>query len=133
MHHHSDHCHHHTLVKANTSSPKVKLLLSVLILVGCFSVTELAIGLWSNSLALLADSGHMVSDTFAIGLTLFATWLSDHNSQKTTSKYHLIEIIAALINGIGLVATGDKPPLALTHFGLPGKELLVYNRRRRKF
>lgn len=104
MHHHSHHCHNHTLVKGNSSSPKVKLLLSVLILVGCFSVAELAIGLWSNSLALLADSGHMVSDTFALGITLFATWLSHHNPQKTTSKYHLIEIIAALINGIGLVA-----------------------------
>lgn len=46
----------------------------------------------------------MISDTFALGITLFATWLSAHNSQKTTSDYHLIEIIAALINGIGLVA-----------------------------
>lgn len=104
MHHHSHHCHNHTLVKGNSSSPKTKLLLSVLILVGCFSLAELAIGFWSNSLALLADSGHMISDTFALGITLFATWLSEHDSQKTNSKYHLIEIIAALINGIGLVA-----------------------------
>lgn len=58
----------------------------------------------------------MVADTFALGITLFATWLSGHNSQKTNSDYHLIEIIAALINGIGLVAIGDKPPLALTLF-----------------
>lgn len=49
----------------------------------------------------------MISDTFALGITLFATWLSHHNSQETTSDYHLIEIIAALINGIGLVAMGE--------------------------
>lgn len=103
-HHHSAHCHDHALVKDTSSSDKVALLSSVLVLVGCFSLAELAVGLWSNSLALLADSGHMISDTLALCITLFASWISQFNSSKKTFGYQRIEVISALINGIGLVA-----------------------------
>lgn len=103
-HHNSAHCHAHTLVKDSDRSDKVALLSSVLVLVGCFSLVELAVGLWSNSLALLADSGHMISDTFALCITLFASWISQFNSSKKTFGYQRIEVISALINGIGLVA-----------------------------
>ena len=104
-HHHSAHCHDHTLIKDTSRSHKVTLLSSVLVLVGCFSLVELAVGLWSNSLALLADSGHMISDTLALCITLFASWISQFKSSKeNTLGYQRIEVISALINGIGLVA-----------------------------
>lgn len=102
-HHHSAHCHDHTLIKNSRHPHKVALLSSVLLLVGCFSLAELAVGLWSNSLALLADSGHMISDTLALCITLFASWISQFNSSKKTFGYQRIEVISALINGIGLI------------------------------
>ena len=45
-------------------------------LIGSFFVAQLAIGLWSHSLSLLADAGHLLSDVAALGLTLLASWLA---------------------------------------------------------
>ncbi|MEB3339033.1 MAG: cation diffusion facilitator family transporter, partial [Leptolyngbyaceae bacterium] len=64
-----------------------------------------AVGLWSHSLALLADSEHMISDSLALGLALLATWLA--RSARTDAGVqgnHRVEVGAALINGVGLVA-----------------------------
>ena len=46
-----------------------------LLLIGSYMLAEVAGGLISNSLALLADAGHMVADATAIGLALVAIWL----------------------------------------------------------
>ncbi len=60
-------------------------------------------GLWSGSLALLADSSHMLSDVVAIGLSLFAMWFSARPaSASKTFGFHRFEIIAALFNGVTL-------------------------------
>jgi cobalt-zinc-cadmium efflux system protein len=64
-----------------------------------------AIGGWlTNSLALIADAGHMLTDVAALTLTLFAIWFAARpaTSQKTYGYYRL-EILAAFINGIALV------------------------------
>lgn len=98
MHHHSSNCVHGAFDSDSTRSNKVRLLWTALIIVGCFSLTELAVGFSCHSLALLAESGHMISDSFALGLALLATWLARSNSNRR------IETIAALANGIGLVA-----------------------------
>ncbi len=99
-HHHSSDCVHSSAFESegSTRSNKVRLLWTALIIVSCFSLTELAVGFWSHSLALLAESGHMISDSFALGLALLATWIARSNSNRR------IEILAALANGIGLVA-----------------------------
>ena len=99
-HHHSPDCVHSSAFESegSTRSNKVRLLWTALIIVSCFSLTELAVGFWSHSLALLAESGHMISDSFALGLALLATWIARSNSNRR------IEILAALANGIGLVA-----------------------------
>lgn len=65
---------------------------------------EFAGGIWSNSLALLADAGHMLADTAAIGLALFAAWFAAHPpSKQKTYGYYRLEILAAFLNGIVLV------------------------------
>lgn len=46
-------------------------------LVGVFFVVELAVGLWSGSLALLSDAGHMAADVVALGAALAATRIAD--------------------------------------------------------
>ena len=65
---------------------------------------EIAGGILSNSLALLSDAGHMVMDTAAISLSLFAVHLSMRPpSEKNSYSLVRIEIVAAFLNGITLV------------------------------
>jgi cobalt-zinc-cadmium efflux system protein len=64
-----------------------------------------AIGGWlTNSLALLADAGHMLTDVAALTLTLAAIWFASRPATaKKTFGYYRLEILAAFINGIALV------------------------------
>ncbi|HMO81620.1 MAG TPA: cation diffusion facilitator family transporter [Pyrinomonadaceae bacterium] len=64
-----------------------------------------AIGGWlTNSLALIADAGHMLTDVGAMSLTLFAFWFAGRPATSTkTYGYYRIEILAAFVNGIALV------------------------------
>lgn len=63
-----------------------------------------AVGGWlANSLALLADAGHMLTDVAAMALTLGAIWFASRPAtDKKTYGYYRLEILAALINGIAL-------------------------------
>ena len=82
-----------------------KRLAMTLGLVVVYMVAEIAGGLLTSSLALLADAGHMLSDAFSLGLALFALWIAQKpRSPERTFGYHRTEILAALANGITLVA-----------------------------
>jgi cobalt-zinc-cadmium efflux system protein len=62
-------------------------------------------GLVTGSLALLADAAHMLSDNIALGLALFAFWLAAKPPTPNRSfGYNRAEILAALFNGITIVA-----------------------------
>jgi cobalt-zinc-cadmium efflux system protein len=68
-------------------------------------VAEFVGGLATNSLALLADAGHMLTDVAALGLSLFALWAAQKPpTAKRTYGYYRLEILAALINGASLIA-----------------------------
>jgi cobalt-zinc-cadmium efflux system protein len=68
-------------------------------------VAEVVGGLASNSLALLADAGHMLADGAALGLSLFAIWAAQRPATpQRTFGYHRMEILAALANGATLIA-----------------------------
>ena len=68
-------------------------------------VAELVGGVLSHSLALLADAGHMLSDVAALGLSLFAAWISRRPATPARSYgYHRTEILAALANAATLIA-----------------------------
>lgn len=97
-HHHHDHGHHH-----HHSNNKKVLFISFL-LIFTFMIVEVIGGILTNSLALLSDAAHMLSDAFALGLSLFAFKLSEKvsNSNKTYG-YKRFEILAAFINGITLL------------------------------
>lgn len=61
-------------------------------------------GWWTNSLALIADAGHMLTDVAALSLTLGAIWFGSRPATaKKTFGYYRLEILAAFINGIALV------------------------------
>lgn len=70
-----------------------------------FMVAEVIGGLLTGSLALLADAGHMLSDSASLALALFAFWLSGRPATPERSfGYKRAEILAALANGVTLVA-----------------------------
>jgi len=82
-----------------------RALTVVLALTATFMVAEVAGGLLTGSLALLADAGHMLSDTFSVALALLAFWLADRPATPDRSfGYKRAEILAALFNGVTLVA-----------------------------
>ena len=82
-----------------------KRLAIVLVLVTAYMVAEVVGGLLTNSLALLADAGHMLSDAAALALSLFAIWIAQKPpTPKHTYGYYRTEILAALVNGATLVA-----------------------------
>lgn len=61
-------------------------------------------GWFANSLALIADAGHMLTDVAALSLTLAAIWFASRPATaKKTFGYYRLEILAAFINGIALV------------------------------
>jgi cobalt-zinc-cadmium efflux system protein len=93
------HAHH-----ADTADARRRLAL-VLVLTAAFMVAEVVGGLIAGSLALLADAGHMLSDSLSLGLALLAAWAAQRpaTSQRTFG-YKRAEILAALVNGIALVA-----------------------------
>lgn len=76
----------------------------VLALTGTFMVAELVGGLLANSLALLADAAHMLTDVAAIALSLFALWFAQRPATpEKTYGYLRLEILAALLNGATLI------------------------------
>jgi cobalt-zinc-cadmium efflux system protein len=76
----------------------------VLGLTATFMVVEAVAGWLTNSLTLLSDAGHMLTDVGAIALALFALWFSRQRSPSGLSFGYLrSEILAALINGVALL------------------------------
>jgi cobalt-zinc-cadmium efflux system protein len=80
-------------------------LRAALIMTSLFMVAEVVGGLVSNSLALLADAGHMLTDVGALAFSLFVAWLARQPATpKRTYGYLRFEILAALLNGATLLA-----------------------------
>lgn len=75
-----------------------------LMVTGTFMVVEFVGGLWTNSLALMADAGHMATDVGALGLSLFAAWIVRRPATaEKTYGYFRAEILAALVNASTLL------------------------------
>lgn len=67
-------------------------------------IAEIIGGVMSNSLALLSDAGHMLTDTLALALSFFAMKFADMPAtEKKTFGFYRLEILAALLNGVVLV------------------------------
>ncbi|CAM3714359.1 cation diffusion facilitator family transporter [Marinicrinis lubricantis] len=95
--HHAGH-HHHVDVEGN----KKGLLIALSITLGIM-LLEFFGGLFTNSLALLSDSGHMLSDASSLALSLIAFWYAARPaSPQKTFGYYRFEILAALLNGVTL-------------------------------
>ena len=81
-----------------------KALLIALGITGTIMIVEAVGGILSNSLALLSDAGHMLTDLMSLLLSLIALQLASRPSSATrTYGFYRMEILAALINGTTLI------------------------------
>ncbi|NIK79647.1 cobalt-zinc-cadmium efflux system protein [Paenibacillus castaneae] len=122
IHDHHGHSHSHDDHLGHHHGPNNKAgLLIALIITGGIMFLEFAGGLLTHSLALLADSGHMLSDTAALALSLAAMWFAVRaSSPKRTYGFHRFEVLAALLNGITLfVIAAFIIAEAIKRFGEP--------------
>ena len=89
------HAHH------NSNMRRVTLALT---LTGIFMVVEVIGGLLAGSLALLADAGHMLTDTMALALAAVAFHVSKRPADgRLTYGYQRFQILAAFVNGLSLL------------------------------
>ena len=89
---------------SESRSVQQKNLRRVLLLTGVFMVVEVIAGLFTGSLALLADAGHMLTDVAALSLSAFALWMAGKPSTpENTYGYHRAEILAAVVNAVVLL------------------------------
>lgn len=102
--HSHDHHHHHDHSVSVTTDNRRKVLLA-LVLTAVFAGVEVAGGLLSGSLALIADAGHMLTDTAA----LLLAWAGFHFGQRAanprrTFGYLRLEVLAGFLNAVLLLA-----------------------------
>ena len=96
------HDHHRTAAAAHRTR-----LLAAFLITATVMLAQ-AVGGWlSGSLALLADAGHMLSDSAGLGLALAATWIASRPARgRWTFGWQRAEILAALVNGVILLVVG---------------------------
>ena len=87
-------------MERHTETLRLKLALAISCI---YFFAELIGGFLTNSLALLSDAGHMLSDIAALALSLFAFRIAKRPATvSSTYGYHRAEILAALFNGLTL-------------------------------
>lgn len=88
----------------SAGSRNKKSLAIVFGLTSFYLIVEIIGGLWTGSLALLADAGHMLTDVAGVGLALLAIWFAEKPaSPERTYGYYRVEILAALTNAVVLI------------------------------
>jgi cobalt-zinc-cadmium efflux system protein len=105
-HHHGSHSHAHDHGghAHGDGRDQMRRLRIALVITATFLVAEVVGGLMSNSLALLADAGHMLTDVAALALSLFVAWFSRQpHDPRRTYGYLRWEILAAFLNGATLL------------------------------
>lgn len=100
----NNHEHQHGHSHNHSHNANRKALTISFILIAGFMFVEFIGGYLTNSLALISDAGHMLSDAVALGLSLSALIFGARSATPSkTYGYKRFEILAALLNGIVLV------------------------------
>ena len=97
----TSHTHSHMREAAKQTTTRLALSLFLTL---AFVIIEAGAGIFANSLALLTDAAHNLTDVIALGLTWFAVRITEQpaNAQKTYG-YHRAGILVALLNSTTLV------------------------------
>ena len=99
-HTHVTHSHAH-LHGHHIHSSAPKAISQAIVITLIFMIIELVGGWFSNSLALISDGAHMLTDVGAMSLSLFALWIARRPATSTmTFGYHRAEILGALFSGL---------------------------------
>jgi len=89
---------------SHAANAPVRSLRIALALTAALLVVEIVGGFLSNSIAILADAGHMLTDVAALALALFVAWFSKQpETPQKTYGYLRWEILAAFVNGATLL------------------------------
>ena len=87
------------------TADNARRVLLALLLTGGFMLVEVIGGVLTGSLALIADAGHMLTDTAALALAWMAFRVARRpNDARRTYGYHRFQVLAAFVNGVTLVA-----------------------------
>lgn len=98
--HRSGDATHHHMVQGRNSW----VLAGAVVLTLGFAAVEAGVGFLANSLALIADAGHMVTDSMALGLALFAQVLARRPpSPRHSFGFGRSEALAAFVNGLAML------------------------------
>ncbi|SHF68679.1 cobalt-zinc-cadmium efflux system protein [Modicisalibacter ilicicola DSM 19980] len=102
--HDPDHAHAHEHAPAVTADSEKRVFWAMLLTAG-FMLAEIVGGIVSGSLALLADAGHMFSDSASLAMALAAFRLSARSPDpRRTFGYRRFQVLAAFVNGLTLFA-----------------------------
>ncbi|GHM58394.1 MAG: cation efflux protein [Candidatus Mesenet longicola] len=92
-----------TAIHNGKHSSHSKSLIYAIIIIAVTAVLEVVGGVISNSLALLSDAGHMLTDLISLILSWFAYKVATKKSDlKRSYGYHRIQVVAAFVNGLTL-------------------------------
>lgn len=101
------HTHPNAQVSGSAQKTSARLAVSAGLTLA-FVVFEAIAGFWANSLALLSDAGHNLTDVVALGLSWYAIRLSTQPAHSgKTFGYHRAGILVALVNSTTLVVAGQ--------------------------
>lgn len=102
--HTHDHDHHHAHSHGVAPDADSRYLVIALLLLVGFMTVEVIVGILAQSLALISDAGHMLTDVGSIGLALFAMRLAKRPASGSyTFGFKRVEILSAQANGLTLV------------------------------
>jgi cobalt-zinc-cadmium efflux system protein len=102
--HGTGHAHAHAH-GADAAADNERRVFWTLVLTAGFMVVEVAGGIAAGSLALLADAGHMLTDTASLTLAWAAFRIGRRpHDQKRSYGYHRFQVLAAFVNGVALIA-----------------------------
>ena len=103
------HDHQHGSGALRAGARYQRRLALTFVLIGVFFVVEVVGGLWTNSLALLSDAGHMFTDVLGLGMALAAVQVASRAEERGTDVsrtfgLYRLEILAAFVNALLLFA-----------------------------
>lgn len=102
--HNHGHSHSHNQGQDHDHTNNKKILFISFIIISIYMIVEVIGGFVTNSLALLSDAGHMLSDAIALAIALLAfTFGEKATNVSKTYGYKRFEILAAALNGITLI------------------------------
>ena len=111
LHDHSGHYHHHRpfppgdATGAEPVQSDERRIVWALGLTAGFMLAEVAAGFLANSLALIADAGHMLTDAASLAFAWFALRMSHRPADfRRSYGYQRFQVLAALVNGLALFA-----------------------------